>query len=165
MKVKADDYVDAFADATKDIIETLMPVTVKRKDSLRHKFLVAEGISAMIHLSGNLDGCVILDIEQDVAKSLAGFMNGVKFDAMDDLAIDSICELTNMIVGKAVTNLNNKGHNFKMTPPCFFNGKKTYPYENTSVSLSTSWGDVSIKVAIKEPRDGILFDSVAISAR
>ena len=164
MKVKVEVYVDAFADATRDIIETLMPVTVDRKGSSKHKFLVAEGISAMIHLSGSMDGCVILDIEQDVAKSIAGFMNGCKFEKLDDLAIDTICELTNIIVGRAVTNLNNVGQKFKSSPPCFFRGKKTYPFENTSISLGTSWGDVCIKVALREPKEGVLFDSFAMYA-
>jgi CheY-specific phosphatase CheX len=144
------DYVDAFVDAARDVIEAIVPTSLDEKPPTLHEFLVSSGISATVQLSGAVEGCVMLDIEPEVAKQIASLMNGMEFDKLDDLAIDTICELSNIIVGKAITTLNNRGFKFRTSPPCFFNGKKMYPLESMTIGLSTRWGDVSIKVAVKE---------------
>ena len=86
-----------------------------------------------------------------VARKIAGFMNNAEFDRVDHLVLDTICELTNIIIGKAVTSLNNKGFRFRPSPPCFFMGEKIcHGLEAVCISLSTDWGDMRIQAAIKE---------------
>src|SRR5579872_7307739 len=55
------------------------------------------GIAALVEISGEIEGRVILD--------------------MDDAARETVCELTNMVIGNAVTQLNDTGFRFRVHPP------------------------------------------------
>ena len=118
------DYINPFVDSAQAVLKNFIPTAVEKGSfSLKDSF-TAEGVSATVFLSGNVEGRVLLDMEPQLARKIAGRMNDMEFDHLDHLALDTICELTNIIIGKAVTLLNNKGFRFKTSPPCFFIGKK-----------------------------------------
>ncbi len=145
------DYISSFVDSAENVMEGIISSGIRRGEITLEDSLFARGISATIFLVGSVDGRVVLDLEPSVAKKIAGSMNNVEFDRVDHLVLDTICELTNIIIGKAVTALNNKGFRFRPSPPCFFIGEKVYfGLEALSISLSTEWGELYIKAAIKE---------------
>ncbi len=145
------DYIGAFADSAQCVLENFMPEAIKTSAITLKDSLTADGVSATVFLDGNAEGHVILDLEPQLAKRLAASMNGMEFDSLDRLAVDTICELTNIIIGKAVTLLNNKGFRFKTSPPCFFIGEKKYHgVESMCISLNTEWGDIRIQASFKE---------------
>jgi CheY-specific phosphatase CheX len=145
------EYINSFVDSAQDVMETLVPTAITRGEVTLTDSLSIQDISAMIFLVGGIDGRIALDLEQPVAKKIAGFMNNVEFAHVDHLVLDTICELTNIIIGKAVTSLNNKGFRFKPSPPCFFMGEKTYHgLEAMCICLSTEWGNIRVQAAIIE---------------
>jgi len=145
------EYISSFVDSAQNVMESVVPTGITRGGITLMDSLSAHGISATVFLVGGVDGRVVLDLEPDVAKKIAGFMNNSEFDRVDHLVLDTICELANIIIGKAVTTLNTKGFRFRPSPPCFFMGEKTYHgLEAACISLSTDWGDVRIQAAIKE---------------
>lgn len=145
------EYINSFVDSAQTVMESLIPSDVRRGGITLQGSLSAQGISATIFLVGGVDGRIVLDLEPPVAKKIAGFMNNAEFDRVDHLVLDTICELTNIIIGKAVTSLNNMGFRFRPSPPCFFVGKKIYHgLEALCISLSTEWGEVRIQAAISE---------------
>ena len=149
------DYINPFVDSAQNVIEGLVPssINIKRSALLLKESLSANGISATIFLAGAVEGRIVLDLEPEVAKKIAGAMNGIEVCEMDHLAIDTICELTNIIIGKAVTALNNKGFRFKSSPPSFFIGEKIFHgLESLCISLHTTWGEVKIQAAIKDKK-------------
>lgn len=145
------DYINPFVDSAQAVLKNFIPTAVEKGSfSLKDSF-TAEGVSATVFLSGNVEGRVLLDMEPQLARKIAGRMNDMEFDHLDHLALDTICELTNIIIGKAVTLLNNKGFRFKTSPPCFFIGKKQLcGLESLCISLFTEWGEIKIQAAIKE---------------
>jgi CheY-specific phosphatase CheX len=145
------EYISSFVDSAQNVMESVIPTVINRGGITLMDSLSAQGISATIFLVGGVEGRVVLDLEPPVAKKIAGFMNNAEFERVDHLVLDTICELTNIIIGKAVTCLNNKGFRFRPSPPCFFMGKKTYHgLEAVCICLSTDWGDMRIQAAIKE---------------
>ncbi len=147
------DYINPFVDSAENVIESLIPSNTKRSALTLKDCISANGISATIFLAGNVEGRVVLDLDPTVAKKIAGALNGIEINEMDHLAIDTICEIANIIIGKAVTSLNNKGFKFKSSPPSFFIGEKTfYGLESLCISLHTRWGEVTIQAAIKDRR-------------
>lgn len=145
------EYIDSFVDSAQTVMEGVISSGIRRGRITLEDSLSARGISATIFLVGSVDGRVVLDLEPAVAKKIAGSMNNVEFDSVDHLVLDTICELTNIIIGKAVTALNNKGFRFRPSPPCFFIGEKVYfGLEALSISLSTEWGELYIKAAIRD---------------
>lgn len=145
------EYINSFVDSTQTVMENFVPTGITRGTITLKDTLSVQDISATIFLVGGIDGRIALDLDRPVAKKIAGLMNNVEFSSIDHVVIDTICELTNIIIGKAVTSLNNKGFRFKPSPPCFFMGNKTYHgLEAMCISLSTEWGNVRIQAAIAE---------------
>lgn len=145
------EYINSFVDSAQKVMEGVVPTGITRGTLTLKDSLSVYDISATIFLVGGIDGRIALDLERAVAKKVAGFMNNVVFDRVDPLVLDTICELTNIIIGKAITSLNNKGFRFRPSPPCFFMGEKTcHGLEAACICLSTDWGDIRIQAAIKE---------------
>lgn len=145
------EYINSFVDSVQNVMEGVIPTVITRGAITLRDSLEARGISATIFLVGGVDGRVVLDLEPAVAKKIAGFMNNSEFDRIDHLVLDTICELANIIMGNAVTSLNNKGFRFRPSPPSYFMGEKIYHgLEAACISLSTDWGDIRVQAAIKE---------------
>jgi len=141
------EYINSFVDSAQNVMESVVPTVINRGGITLMDSLSARGISATIFLVGGVEGRIVLDLEPPIAE----FMNSVEFERVDHLVLDTICELTNIIIGNAVTSLNNKGFRFRPSPPCFFMGKKTYHgLEAACICLFTDWGDMRIQAAIKE---------------
>ncbi len=145
------EYIASFADSAQDVIERCVHTPIKRGPVTLKDSLSANGISATIFMAGAVEGQMVFDLEPALARKIAGVMNDREFSQIDHLAIDTICELTNMIIGKAVTLLNSKGFKFKTSPPCYFIGEKiSGGLESVCVLLSTEWGDARIQAAMKD---------------
>lgn len=150
------DYISSFVDSAQRVMERYMPIEIKKGKITLKDSVIAQGVSATIFLVGSVDGRVVLDLEPLAARKIAGYMNGRTFDQLEHLVLDTICEITNIIIGNAITSLNNKGFHFRPSPPCFFIGKKICPgIETLCINLSSDWGDMNIQVAVREAKDMI----------
>jgi chemotaxis protein CheX len=73
-----------------------------------------------VGLCGEVEGRIILEMDTDAAVSLAGTMNQEEFTALTPLAQDTLMELGNMVVARAISTLNDRGFDFRLTPPVMF---------------------------------------------
>ena len=78
------------------------------------------GIAALVVLSGDIEGRIILDMDTPAATQAAADLAGITGEATDETAREIICELTNMVIGNSVTQLNDRGYKFKVHPPELF---------------------------------------------
>ena len=78
------------------------------------------GIAVLVVLTGDIEGRIILDMDMAAATQAATDLAGIAGDATDDTAREIICELTNMVIGNSVTQLNDRGYKFKVHPPELF---------------------------------------------
>jgi len=76
-----------------------------------------KGFAAIIEVVGDIEGRIILDTDPATAMHIAKHLAGTDLDASEDLARETVCELANMVIGNAVTSLNDQGFHFKISPP------------------------------------------------
>lgn len=76
-----------------------------------------KGVAAIIEIAGDIEGRIIFDTEPATAMQIAKHLAGGDVDASDELVRETVCELANMVVGNAITSLNDQGFHFKISPP------------------------------------------------
>ena len=78
------------------------------------------GVAALVLLSGDIEGRIILDMDADAASQVASDVSSIAGVPTEDSTRDVVCELTNMVIGNSVTQLNNRGFKFRVHPPEIF---------------------------------------------
>ena len=76
-----------------------------------------KGIAAIIEIAGDIEGRIILDTDAATAMHIAKHLAGGEVGPSDNLVRETVCELANMVIGNAVTSLNDQGFRFKISPP------------------------------------------------
>jgi chemotaxis protein CheX len=112
-----------------------------------------KGLAAMIWLTGDIEGRIILDLDQETAVRIASHMAGQQLPDSDDLVRETACELANQIIGNAVTALNDQGFHFRVHPPVLHTAEEgTAGSEDTEalvLSLETECGSVFLNIALR----------------
>ena len=78
------------------------------------------GIAALVGISGEIEGRVILDMGMAAAQHVTADLTSATGNAAEETARETVCELTNMVIGNAVTQLNNHGFKFRVHPPTIY---------------------------------------------
>lgn len=76
-----------------------------------------KGVAAIIEIAGDIEGRIIFDTEPATAMQIAKHLAGGNVDTSDELVRETVCELANMVIGNAITSLNDQGFHFKISPP------------------------------------------------
>lgn len=76
-----------------------------------------KGVAAAVTFKGQIEGRVVLDMEPQAAARVASSLSGAEVSPSDSIACEAVCELANMVIGNAVTQLNDRGFQFKVFPP------------------------------------------------
>ena len=148
------DYIDPFVDSASETLSKVIQGPVQRGDlSLKNSPVPNQGVATIIGITGKVEGRVIFDMNPKTARGIAGALNGKTFEALTPLALDTIAELANMMIGGAVTELYNKGFEFSVTPPTIFTGlelsSSDINLETLVIPLTTPHGDVIVNVALR----------------
>ncbi len=110
------------------------------------------GLVAVIGLTGQAEGRVLLDMEEQTALNIAGIVNGETFSEVDEMVQATIQEIANMFCGRAITELHNLGFPFDITPPAIFMGKQmrlaNARQEILVLPLETGSGQVDVHISI-----------------
>ncbi len=114
------------------------------------------GVAAIVKITGDIEGRVILDVEPETAISFASMMTGEHVQASDELVRETICELANTVIGNAVTTLNDQGFRFKVQPPQVhdreFGMKSTPDTEALVMYFDTPSGRVFMNISMRYNR-------------
>ena len=78
------------------------------------------GIAALVAITGDIQGRIILDMDLTAAMQAASDLTGITGDPSVETAREIVCELTNMVIGNSVTQLNDRGLKFRVHPPELF---------------------------------------------
>jgi len=115
-----------------------------------------KGIAALITVAGDIEGRVILDLEPETAVKVAAAMAGCEVTQEDSIVRETICELANLVIGNAVTTLNDQGYRFKVSPPDLHTSEEglrgTEDTEALVMCFGTPAGDVFMNVAMRYNR-------------
>lgn len=148
------DYIEPFVESARETLSKVIQSPVQKGElSLKTSPVPNQGVATIIGITGKVEGRVIFDMDQQTALRLAEALNGKTFETLTPLALDTISELANMMIGGAVTALNNKGYEFSVTPPTIFTGlelrSSDINLETLVIPLTTPYGNVSVNVALR----------------
>ncbi len=147
-------YAKPFAQGAYDVLKEMLegPIT-PGKPVMKKSPVPMNGVAVIIGLIGEVEGRFILDMSEESARTIAGAMNYEELDSFNSLAKATINELANIIVGKAITTLNDGGSKFNITPPVLLCGKDMQTTDSTLdtiiIPLSTPHGDLNVNIALK----------------
>jgi chemotaxis protein CheX len=112
-----------------------------------------QGMAALVAISGEIEGRVIVDMEPETALRAASQLAGEAVAASDELARETVCELANLVIGNAITTLNDRGFRFKVHPPEFHDASEglqgSEDTEAVVLSFETETGRVYVNIAIR----------------
>lgn len=111
-----------------------------------------KGAAAVVAFSGQIEGRIILDMDPAAAAYVAGLLAGAEVDPAEPMVSEAVCELANMVIGNAVTQLNDRGFQFKVLPPSNLNeeqcAKAGLDSEATILCFETAQGVVYLNIAM-----------------
>ena len=115
-----------------------------------------KGLAAVVVFSGQIEGRVVMDVDPSVATKVAGSLAGGEADASESMVPETVCELANMVIGNAVTQLNDRGSRFKVFPPSILTEEQCERLgrdaEATILSFKTPAGAVHLNISMRYHR-------------
>lgn len=112
-----------------------------------------KGLAAVVAFKGQIEGRIILDMEPGAAASIAQLMGGGEVDVSESIVPDTVCELANMVIGNAVTQLNDQGFRFRVFPPALLTESQCTEIgtdsEATVLSFDTPVGVVHLNISMR----------------
>lgn len=115
------ELIQPFINSLDAVISELMRCSARIADvTMEQGSYQRTGIAALVVLSGDIQGRIILDMDSAAASQAATDLAGVSGVPTEETAQEIICELTNMVIGNAITQLNDRGFKFKVHPPELF---------------------------------------------
>jgi chemotaxis protein CheX len=113
-------------------------------------------IRVLVGVFGDLQGQVICGMSQATANNIASQMLGYTVTEIDQMGESALCELKNIIVGTASTNLSLHGYRCNITPPLFLYKQDEIPdvlkhiHTALAIPIKTPFGDVDINLALRK---------------
>ena len=113
-----------------------------------------EDLTAIIGVSGQLQGNVLYGFGSGTATAVASKMMGVPVDELDEMGLSAIGELANIITGNAATQLATAGYTCDISPPVLIEpvGSRltTMTGKQILVTFSSQVGVLNIRIGLKE---------------
>ena len=112
-----------------------------------------KGVASMVTIKGDIEGRIIFDIDSPTAAKVASYLSGGPVAESDEVARETVCELANMVIGSAITMLNDEGFRFKINPPIVhldeLGEKSNEDQEALVMCFDTDRGNVFMNIAMR----------------
>jgi chemotaxis protein CheX len=151
------DLIQPFIGSLDTVLAEMMNAPAKIVDlTMEEGGYRRKGLAAVVTFKGQIEGRIILDVEPRVAIQVATYLAGSEVDAAESIVRETVSELANMVIGNAVTQLNDRGFQFKVFPPsllteeqCDAAGQES---EATILCFETPCGNVHLNIAMQYHR-------------
>jgi len=121
--------------------------------SMEEEAYRSKGVAALIAVTGDIEGRMIVDLDPATAVKVASRFAGAELPESDDLIRETVCELANQVVGNAITSLNDQGFHFRVHPPAMHTsedcGKSSEDTEALVICFETISGNVFMNIALR----------------
>ena len=115
-----------------------------------------KGVASMVTIKGDIEGRIIFDMEPPTAAKVASYLAGSPMPESEEVARETVCELANMVIGSAITMLNDEGFRFKINPPVVhldeLGEKSSEDQESLVMCFDTDNGNVFMNIAMRYNR-------------
>jgi chemotaxis protein CheX len=100
------EYINPFLDASINLFREFLRFEIKnRPPYINHDSQDLNEVSAVIGLTGDIIGAVVLSFTRETAIAMAGRFSGRPFHLLSNEVIDAVGELVNIIAGNAKKDL------------------------------------------------------------
>ena len=147
------DLIQPFVGSLDTVLAEMMREPAKIADLImEEEGYRKKGLAAEVVFKGQIEGRIILDMDPPAAAKVAGCLAGIETAPDESLAPEAVCELANMIIGNAVTQLNDRGFTFKVFPPALLSeeqcAKAGQDSEATILCFETPHGNVYLNISM-----------------
>ena len=112
------ELIQPFINAADAVLAEVLHCSTKIDDvSMEDETHRRKGTASVIIIRGDIEGRVILDLDPATALKVASHLAGGPVEESEEMVRETVKELANMVIGNAVTLLNNEGFRFKVFPP------------------------------------------------
>jgi chemotaxis protein CheX len=112
------ELIQPFINAADAVLSEILACPVAISDiSMNEEAYQRRATAALVEISGDIEGRVIFDVEDGVALKVAANIAGPVVDPNPLTLRETVAELANLVIGNAVTTLNDEGFRFKVHPP------------------------------------------------
>jgi len=151
------DLIQPFINAADAVLaETLQGPTRIGDVSMDEEAYRRKGVASLITVKGDIEGRIIFDIDTPTAAKVASYLSGVSVPESEEVARETVCELANMVIGSAITALNDQGFHFKVSPPVVhmdaLGEKSSEDQEALVMCFDTASGNVFMNIAMRQGR-------------
>lgn len=148
------DLIQPFINSLDAVIAETMGCSAEIADvTMEEGHYQRTGIAALVVISGEIQGRVVLDMDMAAAHQATIDVTGVPGNPTEETARETVCELTNMVIGNAVTQLNNRGFKFRVHPPEIYAtdaaAQKTPDTEAVVLRFETPKGSVYLNISVR----------------
>jgi chemotaxis protein CheX len=100
-------YIQPFIDVCKNVFKEFIgsDLTVDRPHFMDANMAMDWDISAIIGLTGEARGAVVMSMKKKLAIKLTDLLTGTRHDDLDDEVVDAVGEIVNIIAGNVKKNL------------------------------------------------------------
>ena len=125
--ISHDELVEAVRRATEEVFATMLRLEVRMEESFIDKGAggaAASGVVSLIGIAGAWAGTGSLSCSSEFACSLSAALLTSEYGKLDEEVLDSIAEITNMVIGNVKTALEDKlGVSLGLSTPTVIFGK------------------------------------------
>ena len=151
------ELIQPFINSADAVLAESLQCTTRIADvSMEEETYRRKGVAAIVTVNGDIEGRIILDTNPDTAMHIAKHLAGGEVDPSDELVRETVCELANMVIGNAITSLNDQGFHFKITPPDVHTADQglggSEETEALVMCFETAKGDIFMNVAMRYNR-------------
>ncbi len=151
------ELIQPFINAADAVLADMMKCSTRIGDvSMEEQSYRRHGAAALISISGDIEGRVIFDMEGPTATKVATVIAGEEVAESDQIVRETVCELANMVIGSAVTSLNDQGFRFKIHPPEVHEAETGFEGSEDTEALvmcfETPAGNVFMNIAMRYNR-------------
>jgi chemotaxis protein CheX len=151
------DLIQPFINAADAVLaETLQGPTRIGDVTMEEEAYRRKGVASLVTIKGDIEGRIIFDIDPPTAAKVASYLAGVPVSESEAVAQETVCELANMVIGSAVTALNDQGFRFKIQPPVLhmeaLGERSSEDQEALVMCFDTDSGNVFMNIAMRQGR-------------
>jgi chemotaxis protein CheX len=156
------ELIQPFINAADAVLAESLRSTTRISDlSMEEDVYRRHGVAAMISVTGDIEGRIIFDMDQPIALKIACRtagcdVNDIDASERDQVARETICEMANLVIGNAVTVLNDAGYQFKVHPPSVHDDQKGIAGSEDTEALvmcfATDEGEFFMNIAMRYNR-------------
>jgi chemotaxis protein CheX len=112
------ELIQPFINSADAVLAEMLRCTTQIGDmTMEEETYRRKGVAAVVVVNGDIEGRVIFDIDAETATRIASTLAGQQVAQSNQIVSETMCELANLVIGNAVTSLNDQGFRFKIHPP------------------------------------------------